>query len=70
MLAMTEQDFLSPQEIARQLNVTDRAVLDMITAGKLEAVRVGAKRGVWRVPRASLNRYLSEQSAKGSINEG
>lgn len=61
---MTEQDYLSPQEIARQLKITDRAVLDMITAKKFEAMRVGAGRGVWRVSRASYEQYLAEQAKK------
>lgn len=57
---MTEQDYLSPQAIARQLGITDRAVLDLIAAGKFAgAVRIGTGRGVWRVPRTSLEAYLA-----------
>ncbi len=65
---MADKDYLSPQEIAKQLQVTDRAVLDMIAAKKFEAMRVGAGRGVWRVDRASYERYLAEQAQKSDSN--
>lgn len=70
MDVMTDQDYLSPQEIARHLKITDRAVLDMIEAKKLEAVRVGAGRGVWRISRASYERYLAEQGVRKSDSIG
>ena len=64
---MTGEDFVSPQEIARRLKVTDRAILDMIAAGKLPgAVRVGTRRGVWRVPQSSVDAYLAAQAGKES----
>lgn len=65
---MRDQDYLSPQEIAQQLKITDRAVLDLIAAKKFEAMRIGTGRGVWRVNRASYERYLAEQAQKSDSN--
>jgi excisionase family DNA binding protein len=58
---VSEEDYLSPQDVARRLNVTDRAILDLIYDKKLPAVRVGAGRGVWRIAPSDLERYLAAQ---------
>lgn len=61
---MTEERFLSPQEIASQLNITDRAVLDLINSGKLPAMRVGKGRGVWRVSQGDFNTFKAARRAE------
>jgi excisionase family DNA binding protein len=58
---VTEEGFLSPQQIAAQLQITDRAVLDLIKAGKLRGMRVGTGRGVWRVARSAFEAFLQER---------
>lgn len=65
---LSSMDYLSPQEIAQRLKITDRAVLDMIAAKKFDAMRVGAGRGVWRVSRASYERYVATQAQKSESN--
>lgn len=60
-MTVTDEGFLSPQQIAAQLQITDRAVLDLIKAGKLPALRVGAGRGVWRVARSAFETFLKER---------
>lgn len=58
---MVNERFLSPQAIALQLNITDRAVLDLIQKGKLPAIRVGSGRGVWRISERHYATYLAKR---------
>lgn len=60
----TEDRFLSPQDIATRLGVTDRAVLDLIEGKKLQAIRVGRGRGVWRIREADYRVYLEARNAE------
>jgi len=61
---VTEERFLSPQEIAEQLHVTDRAVLDLISSKKLPAVRIGKGRGVWRVSQSDFDAFMAQRRAE------
>lgn len=47
-------ELLTPQEVATALRITDRTVLNHISSGALDAVRVGRQ---WRVPRAALQAF-------------
>ena len=46
---------LRPEEVARKLNISTRSVLRLLYEGKLRGAKIGR---VWRVDRASLNRFL------------
>ena len=51
--------------VAIILGVTDRHVKNLIHAGKLEGVDIGAKeQAIWRVKSESVKRLLSERNIK------
>lgn len=53
--------FLTIQDIADELGVTDRTVRNLIKAKSLEAVRVGR---IIRVRSSALQRFLSDRSTR------
>lgn len=54
---MREKQFLSPAEIARDLEVSSATVLRLIHAGQLPAIKVSER--IYRVPVASFEMYKS-----------
>lgn len=54
-----EGGLLSAQEVAKQLRIADRTVLNLIQRGKFpNAFQVGR---VWRIPQADLKAYVEKQ---------
>ncbi len=51
--------FLTLVEVAEELNVTTTQVRSVLRSGKLRGIQVGG-RGVWRIERAELERYIEE----------
>jgi excisionase family DNA binding protein len=52
---MREKQFLSPSEIAQELEVSSATVLRLIHAGRLPAIQVSER--IYRVPVASFEMY-------------
>lgn len=51
--------FLTPTQVAEELNVKPSQVHALIKAGELRAFQVGG-RGMWRVGRQDLEDYIAE----------
>jgi excisionase family DNA binding protein len=54
---MQKKLFLSPGDVAQELNISSSTVLRMIHAGRLPAIRVSDR--IYRIPRASFEMYKS-----------
>ncbi len=48
---------LTPKDVAAYLNITESQVYTLMREGDLLALKIG-RRGVWRVDREELERYL------------
>ena len=53
-------DSLAVKEVSRLLRKDPSAIVRYIRSRKLDAVRVG---GTWRIPRASLEAFIANQTA-------
>jgi len=51
--------FLTPTQVAEELNVKPNQVHALIKAGELRAFQVGG-RGMWRIGRPDLEDYITE----------
>ncbi|BCW78899.1 helix-turn-helix domain-containing protein [Arthrobacter sp. NicSoilC5] len=51
--------FLTPTQVAEELNVKPNQVHALIKAGELRAFQVGG-RGMWRIGRQDLQDYIAE----------
>ena len=56
MSDLPTEGFLTPQEIARYLRVSQLAIQKWCRDGKLKATRVG---GLWRIRREDLDEFLT-----------
>lgn len=57
---MEDKEYYSPKEIAALLGKSDFTVRTWINTGKLKAVKVGQ----WRIPKESLQEFLSQGESK------
>jgi len=57
-----EENYFTPQEMAKKFKVTDKAILKWIREGKLKAVKLG---GVWRIPESALEQFIKESTVSG-----
>ncbi len=48
---------LTPKDVAEYLNITESQVYTLMREGDLLALKIG-RRGVWRVDREELDRYI------------
>lgn len=55
---MSEEKFLTLQEVAKRLRVSERSVFRYIHNGRIEATKVG----YWRIKESDLERFLKENS--------
>ncbi|OHA87353.1 MAG: hypothetical protein A2644_03970 [Candidatus Zambryskibacteria bacterium RIFCSPHIGHO2_01_FULL_39_63] len=56
---MTQEKFLTLQEVADRLRVSERSVFRYIHSGRLEATKVG----YWRIKESELDKFLKENSS-------
>ncbi|MCX5338121.1 helix-turn-helix domain-containing protein [Streptomyces sp. NBC_00140] len=56
-----EGEPLRPKDIAAALRVETTTIYREITAGRLDAYRVGSGRGTFRVSRAAFAQYLADR---------
>lgn len=50
--------FLTPDEVAEELNTSHAQVMALLRSGELTAIKVGG-RGFWRVERSALEDYIT-----------
>lgn len=66
---MQTQPFLSPADVADELNISSSTVLRLIHSGQLPAILVSER--IYRIPAASLERYKAgELRTPGVAPEG
>ncbi len=58
-------NYLTTVEVAKELRITKRTVIQEIHRGKLEAIRVG---NALRIPIQAFNDYLEKQKVKPGEN--
>jgi len=56
---MTQEKFLTLQEVADRLRVSERSVFRYIHSGRLEATKVG----YWRIKESELEKFIKENSS-------
>lgn len=54
---------MTPREVAEYLNITESQVYTLMREGDLLALKIG-RRGVWRVDRDELERYIERLKAE------
>ena len=68
-------DWLTVEEIAKELKISKNVVYRLIRNGKLEAINIVgtnghiARRGHYRIKRSSLNKYLEAKKVKAVSDE-
>jgi excisionase family DNA binding protein len=58
---MTDEEYLSPAQVADQLKVTTVTVRRWITSGQLQAAKAGPRK--WRILRSDLVRFLAASAS-------
>ena len=51
-------NILTAKEVAQELGLNERTVRRMLYKGILKGFRIGERKGVWRIYRADLDKYL------------
>jgi nitrogen PTS system EIIA component len=57
---MTQTGVLTLRQVATRLDVSDRAVLEMLSAGTIKGQKVGSQ---WRFRTEDVEEYLNSQAA-------
>jgi excisionase family DNA binding protein len=57
---MAAARFLTMEEVAQELAVTQSQVYHMVRSGELPAIKIGG-RGQWRIERARLEAYIAQK---------
>jgi len=57
---MAAARFLTMEEVAQELAVTESQVYHMVRSGELPAIKIGG-RGQWRIERARLEAYIAQK---------
>jgi excisionase family DNA binding protein len=52
--------FLTMQEVADELAVSQNQIYHMVRSGELPAIKIGG-RGQWRIERSKLEEYISQK---------
>jgi excisionase family DNA binding protein len=52
--------FLTPTDVAEELNVNLTQVRSLLRSGELRGIQIGG-RGIWRIERAELERYIGQR---------
>lgn len=60
---------MTPKDVAQYLNITESQVYTLMREGDLLALKIG-KRGVWRVDRDELERYIARLMAEARQRVG
>ena len=58
---ISEHQFMTPQEVAKLLRVTDMTVRNLIKSKKIKAIQVGGPRGSFRIPTSEIEKLLNHE---------
>lgn len=67
MAGLVDETYLTKEEVAERIGVSERAVRGWIQTGKLEAIDLGG-RGGHRILERSLERFLTERKVKAGVS--
>lgn len=57
------EELLTPQEVAKALKVSRKAVYNWLRRGRLRGVKLGGwKASLWRVPKKSLEEFIRKRN--------
>ena len=65
--SMSSENLLTVAELAQQLRVSKNTAYSLCRDGHIAAIKVGRQ---WRIPQASLDKYLSKQNDAPSPHLG
>jgi excisionase family DNA binding protein len=60
MTTMTEDDLLTPAEVAQRLRLHTETVRRWLKTGRMHGIYLGSDRAGWRIPASELERVLRE----------
>ena len=60
MVAMTDEQLLTVQQVAERLQVTEWTVREWLKAGRLRGFRLGGRKSGWRIGASDLQRFIAE----------
>lgn len=63
---MFEENFLTPSQIAKQLQITERTVYRWLDAGEIRGVKLGR---VWRIKEVDFEQFLKQRENTGTDKE-
>jgi excisionase family DNA binding protein len=58
----TRKRWITPQDVAEMLSITDREVTNMLKGGELPGVKLGR---LWRIPLAEFDQWVERQELEG-----
>jgi excisionase family DNA binding protein len=61
MLTMEERPMLTPEQVARQLNTTERKVYELLRARELVGLKIGRE---WRVEPKELEAFIERRKSE------
>jgi excisionase family DNA binding protein len=64
MVTMAERQALTVPEVAEELRVSERTVLNWLRNSRLKGYRLGGPRAGWRIERADLDRFIAQQKGE------
>ena len=70
MSTMTSERRLTVRQIAEELDVTERTVLNWLRAGRLRGYRLGGPKAGWRIDASDLERFIAERKGEAAVATG
>lgn len=61
MLAVVEERYWTPEEIAERLNLSKSSIYGLLRSGELESIKIGAQ---YRVPESVLDAFLEARKVR------
>lgn len=58
---ISEHQFMTPQEVAKLLRVTDMTVRNLIKSKKIKAIQMGGPKGSIRIPTSEIEKLLNHE---------
>ncbi len=65
MVAMASERFLTVNEVAEQLRVSEFTVRNWLRSGRLEGYRPGGRKAGWRIRASDVDRFLAQSKSGG-----
>jgi excisionase family DNA binding protein len=64
---MTEEKLLTPEDVAKRLQVSPHTVIDYLRKGRLKGIKLAKH---WRIREEELQRFLTAHERDGTAEEG